>query len=238
MIIYPAVDIRNGKCVRLSQGKFDDMTVYSDNPVDMAVKWKGLGAASLHVVDLDGARCGRPVNIDIIKEIAVSTGIFIQVGGGIRSIDAAEEVLAAGVSRVILGTSAVQSPELVEEALSRFGDRIAVGIDARDGLVAVEGWEKTSSFSAVDFAKKMCRMGVKTIIYTDISRDGMLSGPNLAAMSQMVDSVDADVIASGGIGCIKDIADLKETGVSGVIIGKALYTGAVDLKEALELAKE
>jgi len=238
MIIYPAVDIRNGKCVRLSQGKFDDMTVYSDNPVDMAVKWKGLGAASLHVVDLDGARCGRPVNIDIIKEIAVSTGIFIQVGGGIRSIDAAEEVLAAGVSRVILGTSAVQSPELVEEALSRFGDRRAVGIDARDGLVAVEGWEKTSSFSAVDFAKKMCRMGVKTIIYTDISRDGMLSGPNLAAMSQMVDSVDADVIASGGIGCIKDIADLKETGVSGVIIGKALYTGAVDLKEALELAKE
>lgn len=237
MVIYPAVDIRNGKCVRLSQGKFDDMTVYSDNPVDMAVKWKDMGAGNLHVVDLDGARCGQPVNMDVIEEITASTGIFVQVGGGIRSIDAVQKIFAAGASRIILGTSAVQSPKLVEEALDRFGDRIAIGIDARDGLVAVEGWEKTSEFSAVSFARKMCEMGVKTIIYTDISRDGMLSGPNLAAMSQMVDSVDADIIASGGIGRSKDITDLKKTGVSGAIIGKALYTGAVDLKEALELAK-
>lgn len=238
MIIYPAIDLREGKCVRLVQGKFDNMTVYSDNPIEIALKWKTMGAEYLHVVDLDGARYGEPKNIDVVSGIAAQVGIPVQMGGGIRSIEMVEKVLGSGVKRIILGTSAVKDPELVKEALKRYGDRIAVGIDAKDGLVAIEGWERTSENSAVDFAKKMEDIGAKTIIYTDISRDGMLSGPNLKAMQEMAEAVNIDVIASGGVGGLQDIHSLKNTGVSGVIVGKALYTGKVDLKKALEAAKD
>ena len=237
MVIYPAIDIKDGRCVRLVQGKFNDVTVYSDNPVDMAVKFEQMGAQYLHVVDLDGARLGKPQNIAIVSEIAVRLGIPIQLGGGIRTIETMEIILCKGIERIILGTSAVNDQELVKKAVQSFGNNLAVAIDAKDGLVAIEGWAKTSSFTAVGFAKKMEQLGAKVIIYTDITRDGMLKGPNLKAMEEMVRAVKIDVIASGGVTSIQDIKNLKDIGVSGAIVGKALYTGDVDLKEAIEIAK-
>lgn len=235
MIIYPAVDIREGKCVRLTKGEFNKETVYSDNPVEMALKWQKSGAQYLHVVDLDGARTGISQNIDVISEIAAKVGMPVQLGGGIRTIEMIETVLGKGIERVILGTSAVKNPELVKQAVKTFGKNVVIGIDAKDGMVAIEGWEKTSEFKAVDFAKKMEDLGVKTIIYTDIARDGMLNGPNLKAMEEMVNAINIDVIASGGVGKIEDIKNLKEVGVSGAIVGRALYTGDVDLKQAIEV---
>jgi len=237
MIIYPAIDVKDGRCVRLVQGKFSDVTVYSDNPVEMALKWERLGAEYLHVIDLDGARTGEPCNIAVISEMAVNLGIPVQIGGGIRSIEMIEIILCKGIQRVILGTSAVKDPELVKRALKTFENNVIIGIDAKDGMVAIEGWAKTSEFTAVGFAKKMEDLGAKTIIYTDISRDGMLSGPNLKAMEEMAKAVNIEVIASGGVSKLEDIKNLKEIGVQGVIVGKALYTGDVDLKQALEIAK-
>lgn len=237
MVIYPAIDVKDGRCVRLVQGRFNDVTVYSDNPVEMALKWERLGAEYLHVIDLDGARTGRPQNIAVISEMAVKLGIPLQLGGGIRSIEMIEIILCKGIERVILGTSAVKDPDLVKKALKAFEKNVVIAIDARDGIVAIEGWAKTSEFTAVGFAKKMEELGAETIIYTDISRDGMLSGPNLKAMEEMVKAVNIEVIASGGVSSIEDIKNLKDVGVAGVIVGKALYTGAVDLKEALEVAR-
>jgi phosphoribosylformimino-5-aminoimidazole carboxamide ribotide isomerase len=238
MIIYPAIDVKDGRCVRLVQGKFNDVTVYSDHPVEMAMKFEQLGAEYLHVVDLDGARLGEPQNIAAISEMAVKTGIPLQLGGGIRSIEMIEIILCKGIQRVILGTSAVKDPELVKKAVKAFGSSLAVAIDAKDGMVAIEGWAKTSEFTAIGFAKKMEELGAKTIIYTDISRDGMLTGPNLKAMEDMAKAVKIDVIASGGVTSLQDIKNLKEIGVSGAIVGKALYTGDIDLKEAIAVAKE
>ena len=237
MIIYPAIDVKDGKCVRLVQGQFNAVTVYSDDPVEMALKWEKLGAQYLHVIDLDGARCGEPQNIAVISEMAVKLGIPVQVGGGIRTIETMEIVLCKGIERIILGTSAVKDPKLVKHALQNFENNVVIGIDARDGMVAIEGWAKTSNFTAVGFAKKMEELGAKTIIYTDISRDGMLTGPNFKAMEEMVKEVGVDIIASGGISSIDDIKRLKDIGVAGTIIGKALYTGDIDLVEALEAAK-
>lgn len=237
MIIYPAVDIRAGKCVRLTQGEFDKQTIYADNPVDMAVKWEQAGAQYLHVVDLDGARSGKSQNIDVISEIAAKIAIPVQLGGGIRTIATIEDAISRGIKRVILGTSAVKQPELVKQAVNSFGENVVIGIDAKDGMVAIEGWEKTSEFKAVDFAKRMESLGIQTIIYTDISRDGMLSGPNLKAMEEMVKAVSIDIIASGGVGKIEDISNLKCVGVSGAIVGRALYTQDVDLKEAIAIAR-
>ena len=236
MIIYPAVDVKDGKCVRLVQGRFSDETIYSENPVEVALKWEKLGAPYLHVVDLDGARTGEPQNIAVISEMAVKLGIPIQLGGGIRSIESIEIILCKGIERIILGTSAVKDPQLVKKALGTFEKNIAIGIDAKNGMVAIEGWAKTSEFTAVGFAKKMEDLGAKTIIYTDISRDGMLAGPNLKAMEEMVKAVNIDVIASGGVSRLEDIKNLKSVGVAGAIIGKALYTGDIDLKQALEAA--
>ncbi|TYQ15075.1 UNVERIFIED_CONTAM: 1-(5-phosphoribosyl)-5-[(5-phosphoribosylamino)methylideneamino] imidazole-4-carboxamide isomerase [Acetivibrio alkalicellulosi] len=238
MVIYPAVDIKDGRCVRLVQGEFDKVTVYSDNPVEMALKWECLGAEYLHIVDLDGARTGEAQNISVISEMAVKLGIPVQLGGGIRTIEMIEFAISKGIQRVILGTSAVKNPELVKRAVETFEDGIVIGIDAKDGMVAIDGWAKTSEFTAVGFAKKMAELGAKTIIYTDISRDGMLMGPNLKAMEEMVKAVDIEVIASGGVSKLEDIKNLKETGVSGVIVGKAIYTGDVDLKKAIEIGKE
>lgn len=237
MIIYPAVDIKDGKCVRLSQGKFNDVTVYSENPVDMALKWERAGAGYLHVIDLDGARHGEPQNIAVVSELAVKLGIPVQLGGGIRTIEIIENVLSKGVQRVILGTSAVKDPELVKTALKTFEHNIVIGIDAKDGHVAIEGWEKTSKFTAVEFARKMESLGAKTIIYTDISKDGMLSGPNLNAMEEMAGAVKVEIICAGGVSSIKDVINLKNAGISGAIIGKAIYTGDIDLAEAIEAAK-
>ncbi len=238
MIIYPAIDIIDGKCVRLQQGSYSDVTVFGDSPVEMAVKWENQGAQYLHVVDLDGARSGKSENSEVIKEIAKSLSIPVQLGGGVRSLEKIENILSFGVSRVILGTSAVNNQEMLKAALKKYNEKIVVGIDAKDGRVAIHGWEKTSDLTAVDFARKVEELGAKTIIYTDISRDGMLKGPNLAAMSEMAKSVAIDVIASGGVSCLKDIIDLKTTGVSGVIVGKALYTGNINLDEAIRASKE
>ncbi len=237
MIIYPAIDIKDGRCVRLVQGKFNDVTIYSDHPVEMAMKFEQLGAEYLHVIDLDGARLGEPQNIAAISEMAVKLGIPIQLGGGIRSIEMMEIILCKGIHRVILGTSAVNDPSLVKKAVQSFGNSLAVAIDAKDGMVAIEGWAKTSEFTAIGFAKKMEELGAKVIIYTDISRDGMLKGPNLKAMEEMAKAVKIDVIASGGVTSLQDIKNLKEIGVSGAIVGKALYTGDIDLQEAIKAAK-
>lgn len=237
MIIYPAIDVKDGKCVRLVQGKFSDVTVYSEDPVEMAVKWEKLGAQYLHVIDLDGARLGSPQNIAVISKMAVNLGIPIQVGGGIRNIETIEIILCKGIQRVILGTSAVNDPDIVKQAIKSFGNNIAIAIDARDGMVAIEGWAKTSGFTAVEFAAKMVDLGARTIIYTDISRDGTLKGPNLKALEGIVKAVDAEIIASGGVSKLDDIRNLKDIGAAGVIVGKALYTGDVDLTEALKIAK-
>lgn len=236
MRIYPAIDIKEGKCVRLLQGRFSDVTVYGDDPVEMAKKWESLGAEYIHVVDLDGALKGHGVNADIIKKICEAVSVPVQTGGGIRTMEDIEAKLACGIRRVIIGTKAVSSPDFIKEAVEKYGDKIVVGIDAKDGYAAVEGWEKSSGLEAVDMAKNMAAMGVKTIVYTDISTDGTLQGPNIAAMREMAASVDADVIASGGVGNLEHIKSLEDTGVEGVIVGRALYTGAVDLKEAIELA--
>ncbi len=236
MRIYPAIDIKDGKCVRLYKGRFDDVTVYGDSPADMAKKWEAQGGEYIHVVDLDGALKGHGVNADKIREICESVSVPVQTGGGIRTTEDIEAKLACGISRVIIGTKAVSDSEFVKRAADKYGDKIVIGIDAKDGMVAVEGWEKTSDFTAVEFAKKMVALGVKTIVYTDIATDGTLSGPNVAAMREMAAAVNADIIASGGIGSLDDILSLKDTGVEGVIVGKALYEGKIDLTKAVAAA--
>ena len=237
MIIFPAIDLRGGKCVRLIQGDFDKETVYSDDPQATALKWQAAGAKFLHVVDLDGARAGSPQNLDAIKKILAAVEIPIEVGGGIRTLDDAEKILSLGVRRVILGSVAVENISLVEEAAKKFGDKIVVGIDARDGFVAVHGWEKSSAVRAEDLAKKIVAAGVKTIIYTDISKDGMLSGVDAKIFSALAKSSGAEVVASGGVKSLEDITALMAAGVAGVIVGKAIYSGALDLKTAIAVAE-
>lgn len=241
MIIFPAIDIRGGKCVRLTEGRFDKETVFADCPADMAKKWASAGAAYLHLVDLDGALAGKPVNTAAVKEILRAAQIPAQLGGGIRTIEGVREALALGVSRVILGSAAVRDPELVRLACTEFGDKIVVGIDARDGIVAVDGWGVSGDVGAEELAKEMAAAGVKRIIYTDISRDGTLSGVNIAATAKLAGAAGIPVIASGGVSSLEDIRAVKRVeggNVEGVIVGKAIYTGAVDLKEALAVAKE
>lgn len=233
MIIYPAIDLLDGKCVRLSQGNYSNVTVYSENPAEFSAVWTSKGAEFIHVVDLNGARTGQPVNDKVLMEIVKKAGVPIQVGGGIRSMKRISELLAMGVQRVILGTGAVKNPVFVENAVKEYEDRIVVGIDAKDGFAAIDGWENKSSRKAIEFAQEMESLGVCTIIYTDISRDGMMKGPNLMAMETMVSSVACSVIASGGISSINDILELYKTGVSGVIAGRALYENKFDLSEAI-----
>ena len=241
MIIYPAIDIRGGRCVRLTEGRFDAETVFADDPAEMALKWAGLGAEFLHLVDLDGALAGEGKNVPVIERILQSVNIPVQLGGGIRNLETIEKLLALGVTRLILGSAAVKNPQLVEEACKKYPGHIAVGIDAKNGEVAIEGWGKGSGVAATELAKKMAAYGVETIIYTDISRDGMLSGVNVEATAALARACGVPIIASGGVASIEDIRRVKAVeadGVQGCIIGKAIYTGAVDLKEALALAKE
>lgn len=240
MIIFPAIDIRDGKCVRLTEGRFDKETIFSDYPVDMAKKWASLGAEFLHIVDLDGALAGKSANLPAIQAILNSVDIPVQLGGGIRTIGNIEEVLKLGVSRVILGSIAVRNPELVKTACEKFGDKIVVGIDARDGIVAVEGWGVSGGVEAEELAIKMAAVGVKRIVYTDISRDGTLTGVNTEATANLARVSRINVIASGGVSSIQDIIDVKRVeadGVEGVIVGKAIYTNSLDLSEALKVAK-
>lgn len=233
MILFPAIDIRGGKCVRLIQGDYNKEDVYG-NPVEMAEKWESIGAEALHVVDLDGAKEGVSQNLDVIKEIVETTNVPIQVGGGIRSIQAIEKLVEIGVSRIILGTAALENPEFLKEAVETFKEKIAVSIDAKNGYVATEGWTKTSERQAADFAKELEALGVKTIIYTDIAKDGMLAGPNFKELQHINEHVNINVIASGGVTTIDDVRQLKALQLYGAIVGKALYTGDFSLETALK----
>ena len=235
MIIYPAIDIKDGKCVRLYKGDYVKETVYHENPLEVAESFAEAGAEFIHLVDLDGARDGESKNKEIIFEIAEKMPIPVQTGGGIRTLETVRDYLFHGIQRVILGTAAVQNKEFLELAAEEFGEKIVVGIDAKDGFVAYSGWEKLSTSRAVEFAQEAEALGVRTVVYTDIATDGTLQGPNLKEMAQMAHSVDMNVIASGGVSCLEDIKRLKETGVKGVIVGKAIYTGNVDLKEAIRI---
>lgn len=236
MKLYPAIDIKNGQCVRLRQGKFDDVIIYSNNPVDIAKEWEACGASFIHLVDLDGALCGHAVNAEVIRKIASTVNIPVEVGGGIRNIKDIEDVLALGVSRVIIGTKAVENPNFIKEAIDKFGaDKIVAGVDAKDGLVAIHGWEKVSNIKAVDLCMEMKKLGIKTIIYTDISKDGMLSGPNVYQTKLLSDQTGLDIIASGGVSGLKDLELVDEAGIHGAIIGKALYEKKIDLRQAVAM---
>lgn len=236
MIVIPAIDLKDGKCVRLLQGKKEKVTVYSDDPSATAKHWVSLGAELLHVVDLDGAFSGEQKNFDRIREIRSTIDIPIEVGGGIRDIERIEKLVSLGVDRIIIGTSAAKNPDIVRKACGKFPGKVLVGIDAKDGKVAVKGWVEVTEFEAVKFAKMMQDAGTAGIIYTDISRDGMLTGPNIEAMAIMVSAVNIPVIASGGVSKIDDIKSLMRIqNLWGVITGKALYAGTLDLKEAIKL---
>ncbi|MDP9370638.1 MAG: 1-(5-phosphoribosyl)-5-[(5-phosphoribosylamino)methylideneamino]imidazole-4-carboxamide isomerase [Chloroflexota bacterium] len=237
MIIYPAIDIRAGRCVRLVEGDFDRETAFDTDPADAARRWAGAGARWIHVVDLDGAVVGEPVNTDALLRIRHAVDVKIQLGGGLRM----EEHLAAafdhGVDRVVLGTAALRDPDLVACAVERWGDRIAVALDARDGKLAADGWLDQTDVPAAETALRLQSVGVRHFVFTDIRRDGTLSGPNLPALRDLVAALDAQVIASGGVGALDDIGRVAETGAAGVIVGRAIYDGRVDLAAAIRLAE-
>jgi len=237
MIVIPAIDIRDGKVVRLMQGDYTKETVYSNSPIDVARKWDGCGARLIHIVDLDGALEGKLKNAEVVRRIAAEVKADIELGGGIRDEATIESVLAAGVSRVVLGTSALDEG-FVKRMGWRFGKKIAVGIDAKDGIVRTKGWIQKTNFRAVDFVRRLEDTGIGGIIYTDISRDGMLEGPNIAELEAMLRATSLGVIASGGVSTLEDITELKaleSRGLVGLIIGKALYDGKIDLAEAVQL---
>ena len=235
MILYPAIDIRGGRCVRLIEGDFDRETTYDSDPSVAARRWVEAGAEWLHVVDLDGAVEGRPINGNAVAQIRAAVDVPIQLGGGLRRLTDLEALFDAGVDRAILGTVALRDPELVISAVARWGDRIAVALDARDGRLATDGWLGQTEARAVDAAQELARSHVRHFVYTDIRRDGTLSGPNLPGLSELVENVDADVIASGGIASLDDIKAVAAGGATGAIIGRALYDGRIDLTEAVAL---
>lgn len=235
MRLYPAIDIKEGRCVRLKQGLFDNVNVYSDKPWEIARQFERDGARFIHVVDLDGALKGRSVNADVIKKIASSVNIPVELGGGVRTADNIREVLDLGVYRVIIGTKAVENPDFIREAIDVFhSERIVVGVDAKEGLVAIEGWEKVSDKTALSMSLAMKDMGVGTIVYTDIARDGMLQGPNVEQTKLLSDRTGINIIASGGVSCMDDLRRIKEAGIHGAIIGKAIYEKRILLKEAVD----
>ena len=240
MLILPAIDLRGGNCVRLVKGDFKQETIYSEHPEEIALRWEEGGAEFRHVVDLDGALAGEPQNMDAIKRILQAVKIPVEVGGGIRSMESIDRLLSIGVSRVILGSVAVHKEELVQEACSAYGNRIVVGIDAKKGIVATDGWEKSGGISAVELAKKLGAFGLETIIYTDISRDGTLSGVNVTETARLARASGIKVIASGGVKSISDIEELKKRecdGIIGVIVGKSIYEGTLSLTEAIAASR-
>ena len=231
--IIPAVDLLDGKCVRLKQGKFEAKTVYFKNPVEAALKWEAEGAKRLHVVDLDGARTGISKNLPIVKKIAEAVKIPIQLGGGIRHFEQIEGILNSGIERVILGTSAIFNPNLLERACKTFGNKIIVSIDAKENKVAAMGWRRVSTKDIITFAKEAVKLGVKRFVYTDISKDGMLGGPNLEGIRNFIENVKAAIIASGGISSKEDIENLRALKIEGCIVGQAIYSGKIKLSEVL-----
>lgn len=241
MTIFPAIDLRGGKCVRLFQGDFGQETVFSNRPADVARKWQEQGAEFLHLVDLDGARSGHSENLATVQDILAAVTIPVELGGGIRTMENIDAVLALGVRRVILGSVAVRDPKLVADACAKYGDRIVVGIDAKDGIVAVDGWGISGDIEVITLAKRMKEAGVCTIIYTDISRDGTLSGVNVKATAELARESRVRIVASGGVRDARDIKALKpyeRDGIEGVIVGKSIYTGSLSLPEALAIAAE
>lgn len=237
MLIYPAIDLFDGKAVRLFKGDYAQMTVYDDNPPDTALKFRAAGATHMHIVDLEGAKNGTTPNFETVCAIKKAAGLFCEIGGGIRNIETIEKYVNAGIDRVILGTAAVTEQGFVEKAVEKFGDKIAVGIDIKDGMVAIKGWTEKSEFTAFDFCEKMQNAGVKTLICTDISKDGAMQGTNHSLYAELMKKFDMQIIASGGVSSIGDVDKLAKAGMYGAIIGKAYYTGAIDLKEAIEVAK-
>lgn len=237
MLIYPAIDLYEGKAVRLLKGDYRQMTVYSENPLEIAQDFEKSGATHIHMVDLEGAKKGTTPNFEMVCKIKKNTNLFCEIGGGIRSMEAIDRYVSAGVDRVILGTAAVTEEGFVDRAVRAYGDKIAVGIDIKDGYVAIKGWTEKSELEAMDFASKMEKIGVKTLICTDISKDGAMEGTNHALYKELSEKFGMQIIASGGVSSIEDVARLAERKLYGAIIGKAYYTGAIDLKEAIEVAK-
>ena len=236
MYLYPAIDLVQGKAVRLFKGDYDQMTVYSDDPVSVAKDFQNAGSKHIHLVDLEGAKSGVPENLETIKRIIAETDLFVEVGGGIRNMETVETYLSAGVNRVILGTAAVTDPAFLEAALAKYGEKIAVGVDLKDGLVAIKGWTETSDLTADAFFSRMEELGVKTIICTDISLDGAMKGTNRELYRELSRKYAIDLIASGGVSSLEDVQALSAMNLQGAIIGKAYYIGAIDLKEAIEVA--
>ena len=237
MNIFPAIDLYEGAAVRLFKGDYDQMTIYDKNPLNIAKKFEECGAEYLHMVDLEGAKTGLTPNLETIENIVKNTSLFVELGGGIRSMETVDKYLSIGVSRVILGTAAITDEAFLDEALAKYGEKIAVGVDIRDGYVAIKGWTEKSQYTFEDFCKKMQDKGVKTIICTDISKDGAMKGTNRELYKQLNSVLSLDIIASGGVSSMDDIVALREMELYGAIIGKAYYTNAIDLKEAIEVAK-
>ena len=235
MVLFPAIDILSGKAVRLYKGDYNAVTVYSERPWEFAEDFVDKGCSAIHIVDLDGAKSGETVNIDTVKRIAAVKGLYSEIGGGIRNMETVSRYLEAGVDRVILGTAALKDPWFLKNALREYGDRIAVGVDLKDGKVAVKGWLETSNKDGIEFLKELEDLGVEGVIVTDISRDGAMKGTNLDLYGRIKEEVSLKVTASGGVSTIEDIVALKSMGLYGAIIGKAYYTGAIKLKEALEV---
>ncbi|MDP8262098.1 MAG: 1-(5-phosphoribosyl)-5-[(5-phosphoribosylamino)methylideneamino]imidazole-4-carboxamide isomerase [Candidatus Ancaeobacter aquaticus] len=238
MIVIPAIDLKDGKCVRLFQGRFDQVKVYSSDPVSIAKKWEDGGAEIIHVVDLDGALTGKLVNFDHIKAIAKNTDAKIELGGGLRDFESIEKVLGCGVDRVVLGTKAIEDFDFLTECIKLFPGKIVVGIDSKDGIVYGKGWTEKGNMSAIDLAKKVESIGVTHIICTDIARDGALTRPNFEFLKELQREVDIEIIASGGVSAIEDIRDLLLLNMNGVIVGKALYEENIDLREAISLCSQ
>ena len=237
MELFPAIDLIGGCAVRLVKGDYAQKTVYSDNPAEVAKSFAAAGAKYLHVVDLEGAKDGGTPNLETIKNIVENGNLLVEVGGGIRSEEVIKKYLDAGVFRVILGTAAVQNPVFLEEMVQKYGEKIAVGVDIKDGMVAIKGWTEVSAESCFDFCEKLQKIGVKTIICTDISKDGLLSGTNLELYKELSEKFSVDIVASGGVTTLDDVKKLADMGMYGAILGKALYTGNIDLKAAVELTK-
>jgi len=236
MVIYPAIDLYDGKAVRLFKGDYAQMTVYNENPVSVALDFKAQGATHIHLVDLEGAKSGATPNLETVCAIKKATGLFCEIGGGVRSMEVVQRYLDAGIDRVILGTAAVTVEVFLRDAVTVYGERIAVGIDIRDGFAAIKGWTEKSGERAMDFCEKMQKVGVKTLICTDISRDGAMQGANHSLYRELSEKCNMNIIASGGVSSLEDVRKLAAMDIHGAIIGKAYYTGAVNLKEAIEVA--
>jgi len=237
MYIFPAIDLYEGKAVRLLRGEYDKMTVYSENPIEIAYEFEKAGASHIHMVDLEGAKSGGTPNLEIVKEVAEKTNLFVEIGGGIRSMEVIDAYIGAGIDRVILGTAAVQDKSFVKAAVDKYGEKIAVGADIKDGYVAIKGWTEKSQYTCFDFCEEMQSLGVRTLICTDVSKDGAMQGTNRELYKELSEKFNMQIVASGGVSTIDDVKALAAMNLYGAIIGKAYYTGAISLEEAIEVAE-